>query len=664
MGQVGSNLTRACACRARRHNLQKPVEEAPCPNAIETLRPEDIEVVKSADEPFANKHDLGLDQGTDQPWFGPTKFLVRGDAWTLDLFMSAGGMGQTYMATHCATSTRYILKFLLYKEDVEIDLLRSVPKTLFDHPNIVKYSKLALNVRHRDWKPAKHIIFMELVPNGELLDLILNFKNPLSEGTCRRFVRDLVGGLSELCRYGITHRDLKPENLLLDDNGRVVIIDFGHAKQVKLTSNRFLRTQTRDRGTPVYRAPEAIFEEYDSELADVWTVGIILFFLMVHHFPFAIMEWDGIGTFEDVKAEDNASFWRKYEEKTEQKGLPPLDDDLVHMLNTLWQHSPQKRPTLDQMKLAIESDPYTLKEFPGLRWLAGPLSPPLDFVRELRKRRPKLVLRCAGIIEALVAFVREQGSAQKAFQVANKSEDGRLTVEELASVLHHIDPACTEESTAELMRLYTKKDVLNAAQFNKMATEWQSGVRPIVHQVGYVRRYAYMPARQLPRAPLAPLLLDNTNSSGGSLASASAHLGTFVQTIEEAFQPQRGVSRVFPVKQMISELLPWQTTPSSSRLYQVNWLPAETSYDAASSALTATMMENGEEVCQLRLDVSAVEDKIVIESRLTCGSSIDELRMVRLMNEHLVRVWGDQVDVTSAETSPQSGPRSKKPRLA
>ena len=67
---------------------------------------------------------------------------------------------------------------------------------------------------HEIFAPAHHIVFMEHIPNGELFDVLASQEasvagKPLTEGTSRRILRDLISGMSECYRFGVTHRDLK-----------------------------------------------------------------------------------------------------------------------------------------------------------------------------------------------------------------------------------------------------------------------------------------------------------------------------------------------------------------------------------------------------------------------------------------------------------------------
>ena len=125
-------------------------------------------------------------------------------------------------------------------------------------------------------------LVMEYVEGGELYTYIRN-SHRLKEGEAVRIFRQIICGLAHLHRYSICHRDLKPENILLDENGNVKIVDFGMA--ALQPGNMHLFTHC---GSPHYAAPEiARSLPYRGTLADVWSVGVILFVMLNGHMPFS-----------------------------------------------------------------------------------------------------------------------------------------------------------------------------------------------------------------------------------------------------------------------------------------------------------------------------------------------------------------------------------------
>ena len=172
---------------------------------IPIVKPADIAIVSRSEKKFEGK-------GGHEPWFGPTAFTVFGERWTLDNFLGAGAFGQSYLATHEPTGHRYVLKFLSRDNDRELSFLRQAPFQVFQHPNVISYVGIATHIGRGSsaWDPARHIVVMEAIPNGELFDLITAEAAALSDGTMRRLVHDIINGMSELCKCGITHRDLKP----------------------------------------------------------------------------------------------------------------------------------------------------------------------------------------------------------------------------------------------------------------------------------------------------------------------------------------------------------------------------------------------------------------------------------------------------------------------
>ncbi|MEU8245329.1 protein kinase [Nonomuraea sp. NPDC048916] len=117
-------------------------------------------------------------------------------------------------------------------------------------------------------------IIMELV-EGRSLEQVIDEEGPLPPRLVAEIGVDLLGALRAAHAQGITHRDVKPGNVLITQNGRVVLTDFGIAKaegDSKLTKTGMVI------GSPGYTAPERARGEYTGPESDIWSLGATLYF--------------------------------------------------------------------------------------------------------------------------------------------------------------------------------------------------------------------------------------------------------------------------------------------------------------------------------------------------------------------------------------------------
>ena len=96
----------------------------------------------------------------------------------------------------------------------------------------------------------------------------------------------MLSALAAAHRAGIVHRDVKPENVLLADDGRVKVADFGLARS-QLASGADSSTQGVVMGTVAYLAPEQVERGGADARSDVYAAGIVLFEMLTGAPPFA-----------------------------------------------------------------------------------------------------------------------------------------------------------------------------------------------------------------------------------------------------------------------------------------------------------------------------------------------------------------------------------------
>ena len=143
-----------------------------------------------------------------------------------------------------------------------------------DHPNIVKIYDLGVADDHA-------FIAMEYCGSGSLK---LRIVQGLEPETGFALMRQIAGALGELHGAGIMHRDLKPTNVMFREDGSLVLIDFGLAKEAELRAE--ITSTGEIFGTPYYMSPEQGHAGKVDERGDIYSLGVIFFEMLTGEKPF------------------------------------------------------------------------------------------------------------------------------------------------------------------------------------------------------------------------------------------------------------------------------------------------------------------------------------------------------------------------------------------
>jgi hypothetical protein len=210
----------------------------------------------------------------EEDFRGTVRFAVRRR-------LGVGGMGVVYEVDDTVRHEVVALKTLRHATAADTYHLKREFRSLADvvHPNLVCLYELFAD-DHRCF------FTMELVPGSNFVEYVRG-----TGGGCRSDERvvsafgQLVDGVSALHRLGKLHRDIKPPNVLVTDEGRVVILDFGLIAE--LVPHAFSDGADLAGGTPAYMAPETGPGIGPTEAADWYAVGVTLFEALTGQLPFA-----------------------------------------------------------------------------------------------------------------------------------------------------------------------------------------------------------------------------------------------------------------------------------------------------------------------------------------------------------------------------------------
>ena len=196
--------------------------------------------------------------------------------------LGTGSFGRVFLASHKKTKVKYAIKSIDKKNKSNIEekpYFRREIEIMYriNHPNVVKL------YGHFEDNNFCYFI-MEYVPNGNVYSLIPKHgKKKQSNQLIASIVKDITSATYYLHHMNppIIHRDIKPENVLIDENSKAILTDFGWSNYLNDSDKR--RTVC---GTPIYLAPEMINKLGHDGRIDIWCIGVLLFELVTGRVPF------------------------------------------------------------------------------------------------------------------------------------------------------------------------------------------------------------------------------------------------------------------------------------------------------------------------------------------------------------------------------------------
>jgi serine/threonine-protein kinase len=238
------------------------------------------------------------DGGELVPWAeDPLIGQVLGGRYQIVEPLGQGGMGSVYLAERLPDEVEVAVKIVrpehIGNATVHERFLREVRHTSsIRSPHVVQIYDSGMSDDGRAYMVMERL-------DGESLTERLRRAPALKPIEALHVARDVGHALAAAHESGVIHRDLKPDNIILCRDGTVKVVDFGIAKafvpeRLHRVAEPSLTEAHRVVGTPVYMSPEVITKEGLHPASDLYSLGVILYEMMVGEPPFH--ESDAIGT--------------------------------------------------------------------------------------------------------------------------------------------------------------------------------------------------------------------------------------------------------------------------------------------------------------------------------------------------------------------------------
>lgn len=301
------------------------------------------------------------------PSLRPPSEFTGTERYEVRRVLGSGGFGTVYEARDRRDGSVVALKVLRVADPAGVSRFKHEFRSLADvtHPNLVRLDELVLD-------GDLSLIVMELV-RGAPFDVFVAGSPP----RLRAAALGLAEGLSALHEAGKLHRDVKPSNVLVEEGGRVVLLDFG------LVLDAGDSRVGEIAGTPRYMAPERLLRSAPpGEAGDLYAMGVMLHEALAGCPPIASAARGGAAP---VHGDGRAALTDPLE------AAPP---DLRELCRALLDPVPERRPTARQVRDRLRGAPTSRSELPQGTFVgrATELAGLADALDRVRRDGPRVLL--------------------------------------------------------------------------------------------------------------------------------------------------------------------------------------------------------------------------------------------------------------------------------
>ncbi len=232
----------------------------------------------------------------------PVGTLLQGGKYRIDRHLSSGGFGNTYVATNMMFEEQVAIKEFFMRginqrdgDSVSVSVSNETNVTQFVS-QMEKFRKEARRLRRlrNEHIVAVHDLFdengtayyeMDLIKGESLSEQLRRTGQPLDESEVMTILEQVLDALAVVHAQGLYHLDLKPANIMIDQNGRALLIDFGASKQLSAGEGYSVSTSSALAYTPGYAPLEQL--EQSLRMCGPWTdlyaLGATLYKLLTNY---------------------------------------------------------------------------------------------------------------------------------------------------------------------------------------------------------------------------------------------------------------------------------------------------------------------------------------------------------------------------------------------
>ncbi len=264
----------------------------------------------------------------------PRQPPAKVSGYEIDSLLGTGAYGEVWMALDQKTGRRVAIKFYTRQTSLDFSLLsREVEKLVF-----LSADRYVVQLLDVGWEADPPYYVMDHIDNGSLEDE-LRRRTTLPVDEAVELTEEICIGLMHLHGKGILHCDLKPGNVLLDQDKKPRLADFGQS--------RLSHEQAPALGTLFFMAPEqADLQAVPDARWDVYALGALLYCMLTGHPPFrdddALSKIDSSDQIED-RLQQYRNLIQDAPKPTDHRRVPGVDRNLAEIIDRCIARNPNNR---------------------------------------------------------------------------------------------------------------------------------------------------------------------------------------------------------------------------------------------------------------------------------------------------------------------------------